>query len=541
MADSSTLESQHLQHRHTRSSSSERKAQVHARRSSLRALIPAQARSRPKAAFLALGLALVLLYSFSTYSSDASSDDSSRISLVALEASPAGAPPTFFNLEVPERLRLDLQRCAAYCSGATDPLDPADAQLPTSTTFREDIQKAYGGNFPVEELDKYPKDIPYTLHATDQFALSGIINLRVNHLVALTPIPTTTRPTPGLDFADFLLLSLDTLLFPRKCTSYCGHHKNVPASLNRNDLNRDVEGWLRDTVAMHGKRRSYPSLILSLSRIGRDYDTSFLRPELLEDLKDDVIFLGIERESGETKDPMKTFEQMPYPSIFSLPLSKMQGVDGPAFRNHLETWLLSQSRPYLVSFAGKAPELPENGIEVPFSGFAVRRQLASTLALYPNDSSISVLIPSWATRGHAFVTLTHQVMLHARFCLQPPGDSATRKGYWESILLGCIPVVFRRGTYAKVWRDLGVEWDQVALFIDEKEFLEKGSDIVEILKGVKEEDVRSRQRDIAKLAWRVQYAIPSDGFDQGWSNDAFGMLLRRLDRIKRGGDDEGRE
>ena len=30
----------------------------------------------------------------------------------------------------------------------------------------------------------------------------------------------------------------------------------------------------------------------------------------------------------------------------------------------------------------------------------------------------------------------------AVFCLQPWGDTATRKGFWDALSLGCIPVVF---------------------------------------------------------------------------------------------------
>jgi hypothetical protein len=40
-------------------------------------------------------------------------------------------------------------------------------------------------------------------------------------------------------------------------------------------------------------------------------------------------------------------------------------------------------------------------------------------------------------------TEQYSQMLEATFCLQPPGDTLTRKSIYESILSGCIPVVFR--------------------------------------------------------------------------------------------------
>ncbi|KAL8291236.1 hypothetical protein RQP46_002214 [Phenoliferia psychrophenolica] len=448
--------------------------------STFRLYVTAKARPGHKPAFLAFGLAFMLGHIYWKFTSTRANDVDSRITWAALGEIPAAPPPTIYNLEPPESLRLQLQRGQECCSGGAQRLDLSDDGPLTPTSSHGDIQRTFGDRLPEDEIAKYPKDFPYTLHNTDQFALSDIIHLRVNHLIALTPIPATSPPSPPrVDLADFIHINLDFISFPRACTQYCGHPSTVAASINRTEINRGVERWLRDAVAKLAKRRPYPSLILSLSRLGQDFDSGFIGDNILSDLKDDIIFLGVEGESVETQGSDMALESMP--------------------------------------------------------GFAARRQLASTLALYENDSSISVLIPSWSTHGITLQTLVHQVMLQSRFCLQPPGDSATRKGYWETILLGCIPVVFRRGTYAKVWRGLGVEWDQVALFIDEKAFLEEGSDIVEILRVVPEADVRSRQRTIAKLAARMLYAIPSDAPDEGWSHDAFGMVLRRLDRIKQGG------
>ncbi|KAL8277636.1 hypothetical protein RQP46_009909 [Phenoliferia psychrophenolica] len=537
MADS-TMPGQRLQRRHSHSSG-EPKSQPHERRPlQVRTFVaaaagPVRPRRAAKPFLAALGLACAFFYLSALVSSPRSSVI--RNVSVKLDVDPKGPPPTFFTLEPPDALRRDLHRCAAWCWGA-DLHDKRVTARPIPLPFEEQVDRDFGG--PLPDAAKYPADLPYTLHNTDQFSLPGILALRVKHLATL-PGPATnsgpSRATLNLNSADFVLLLLDSYSL-RRCHDSCPHPNNLPASINRVKIERRVEAWLRDVVAKHGRRRAYPSLVLPLARIDRDYYTSVLGTKMEEDLKNDVVFVGIERESGGTigKDTV-FFEQVPYPSIFSLPLGKTQGVESARIKSELESWLLGQDRPYLVSFAGKAPELPKSGFEVPFSGFDVRRQLASTLAQYANVSTVSLILPSWETRGHTFVTLTHQVMLHARFCLQPPGDSASRKGFWESILLGCIPVVFRRGTYAKVWPQLGIDWDEIALVVEEKGFLEKGSDIVEIVRAVPEEEVSRRQRAVAGLAWRVQYGIPKEGSDGGWAGDAFGMLLRRLDRIKRKG------
>ncbi len=38
---------------------------------------------------------------------------------------------------------------------------------------------------------------------------------------------------------------------------------------------------------------------------------------------------------------------------------------------------------------------------------------------------------------------THDWMTRSVFCLQPPGDSPTRKSFYDAIIAGCIPVIFK--------------------------------------------------------------------------------------------------
>ncbi|KAL8280003.1 hypothetical protein RQP46_007584 [Phenoliferia psychrophenolica] len=350
-----------------------------------------------------------------------------------------------------------------------------------------------------------------------------MLTLRTNHRAGLVDV----KARPTLENADYLLLSLDTALFQQSV--YCLKSKKVPASSSSSGVERRTLDWLRLAVKEYGKRRAFPSLILPLSRIGRDYSQTILEVHLEREIMGDVVFVGIEKEMSEdSPDPLETFLQMPYPTIFSLPLNTTdQKSEGPA-REALADWLLSRNRTHLVSFAGKSPEY-EGG---PFNGFAVRRQISATLAGYANNETVSVLIPAKENK-HTFIPSAHLAMLQSTFCLQPPGDSATRKGFWESILMGCIPVVFRRETYARVWD--GIDWDEIAVVVEEEDFLESQADIVRTLEGVSQRDVKRRQRDIATLAARVQYGMPTSGEGVEWGGDAFGMLLRRLDAIKRRG------
>jgi hypothetical protein len=35
-------------------------------------------------------------------------------------------------------------------------------------------------------------------------------------------------------------------------------------------------------------------------------------------------------------------------------------------------------------------------------------------------------------------------MYQSEFCLQPPGDSPTRRSFFDAMLVGCIPVIFQK-------------------------------------------------------------------------------------------------
>ncbi|KAE9615777.1 putative exostosin [Lupinus albus] len=62
-----------------------------------------------------------------------------------------------------------------------------------------------------------------------------------------------------------------------------------------------------------------------------------------------------------------------------------------------------------------------------------------------------------------------EVMKNSRFCLQAPADSFTRKSTFDSMLAGCIPVVFSPHTaYTQYAWYLPQHTHSYSVFIDEK-------------------------------------------------------------------------
>lgn len=108
------------------------------------------------------------------------------------------------------------------------------------------------------------------------------------------------------------------------------------AGLGGHKLHARFEDWLIDTAHSLGPRHSYPSLLLPLSRIERDYSRSPFASHRLAVVQRHFIMLGIEREWN-VRQVFEKFITMPYPTRFHL--EHNQDVD--------PSWVLSLDRAYL--------------------------------------------------------------------------------------------------------------------------------------------------------------------------------------------------
>lgn len=107
---------------------------------------------------------------------------------------------------------------------------------------------------------------------------------------------------------------------------------------------------------------------------------------------------------------------------------------------------------------------------------------------------------------------------HSGSAFTAPGDSATRRGFFDSILLGCIPVIFASDTY-KSFASLDIEEFAVVLSPEDA----FSPNILDKLESITLEDIARRQEGLAKLAPRLQYALPGER-----GNDAFDGILGML-------------
>ncbi|CAN6288051.1 unnamed protein product [Urochloa humidicola] len=130
----------------------------------------------------------------------------------------------------------------------------------------------------------------------------------------------------------------------------------------------------------------------------------------------------------------------------------------------------------------------------------------------------------------------------SEFCLQPRGDSLTRRSTFDAILAGCIPVFFHPGSaYTQYTLHLPKEPERWSVLIMHTDVRERNVSIEERLARIPPETVRAMREEVIRLIPRVVYADPrSTRID---FKDAFDVAVEAvIERVakRRRGDAEAR-
>ncbi|XP_010933703.2 LOW QUALITY PROTEIN: probable xyloglucan galactosyltransferase GT19 [Elaeis guineensis] len=98
-------------------------------------------------------------------------------------------------------------------------------------------------------------------------------------------------------------------------------------------------------------------------------------------------------------------------------------------------------------------------------------------------------------------------MLRSSFCLQPPGDTPTRRSTFDGILAGCIPVFFEEiGARAQYgWHLPKDQFEKFSVFIPKEEVVFNGVRIADVLAAIPPAEVRWMRKNVLELAPRVMY------------------------------------
>ncbi|KAI4370020.1 hypothetical protein MLD38_018407 [Melastoma candidum] len=126
-------------------------------------------------------------------------------------------------------------------------------------------------------------------------------------------------------------------------------------------------------------------------------------------------------------------------------------------------------------------------------------------------------------------------MLKASFCLQPPGDTPTRRSTFDGILAGCIPVFFEdqsaRSQYG--WHLTDDEFDEFSVTIPKEEVVFKGLKITDVLRKIPREKVEKMKEKVIELIPRIMYRKHESSAGLAAVKDAFDIAIEStLLRIK---------
>lgn len=119
------------------------------------------------------------------------------------------------------------------------------------------------------------------------------------------------------------------------------------------------------------------------------------------------------------------------------------------------------------------------------------------------------------------------------FCLQPPGDSFTRRSTFDSILAGCIPVFFSPASaYVQYLWHLPKDYTTYSVLIPEDDVKNNNIRIEQVLSRIPRKKVSEMREEVIKLIPKVIYADPRARLKT--VEDAFDITIKGvLERVKK--------
>ena len=132
------------------------------------------------------------------------------------------------------------------------------------------------------------------------------------------------------------------------------------------------------------------------------------------------------------------------------------------------------------------------------------------------------------------------VMRHlksAAFCLQPPGDSYTRRSAFDAMLAGCVPVFFHpRSAYTQYRWHLPADHTRYSVFVPGDSVRNGTVRVEDVLRRFGRAQVAAMREQVIRMIPGIVYRDPRA--PSGEFRDAFDVavdgLIRRVSRIKQG-------
>ncbi|KAL0377881.1 UNVERIFIED_CONTAM: Xyloglucan galactosyltransferase XLT2 [Sesamum radiatum] len=235
---------------------------------------------------------------------------------------------------------------------------------------------------------------------------------------------------------------------------------------------------------------------------GKSWGSSFLNMPSMNKVSRFIV----EKYPGDEMDV-----SVPYPTGFH-PKSKDNLVEWQNF-------VRDYKRSSLFSFVGENRNWAENDLRRILLNYCYKeagacRAVDCAVSECPTNSSVVL-----------------SALLESEFCLQPKGDSFTRKEVFDCMVAGSVPVFFWKTDYEQYEWFLPGEPESYSVFIDHEEVMNGKTSVKQVLMGYSKEEIRKKREKVIETIPRISYGKPNAGVRS--FKDAFDIALDGvLERIK---------
>lgn len=340
-----------------------------------------------------------------------------------------------------------------------------------------------------------PENLVSTWYWTDQFASEIIFHNRMKAHECRTPDPESAQ---AFYIPFYAGLAVGKYLW----SNYTAQQRDFHC--------RTMLHWVQNQT--YWKKSNGWNHFIMLGRISwdfrrskdEDWGSSFLHMPAMKN----VTRLLIER------NPWDYFDVgVPYPTGFH----PRTGSDVKAWQNHVR----ARNRTHLFSFAGAK----RGKIKDDFRGFLLQH-------CYNESDSCRVVDcgKSKCSNGSSAILET---FLDTDFCLQPRGDSFTRRSIFDCMIAGSIPVFFwRRTAYYQYEWFLPIKPGSYSVFIDRRA-VKNGTSVRGVLEKISRKDIKKMREKVIEYIPKLIYAEPMEGLEN--FRDAFDVAIDGvLKRFKEG-------
>lgn len=349
-----------------------------------------------------------------------------------------------------------------------------------------------------DELFTLGENDELSIRNTDQFALEVII-----HNKLLKSSFRTLDP----DEADIFYI-------PAYVGTHCVYHNNYYFTSKSEQLILNLTDFLQSQKYFRQGKPHFSTI----SHIHREMALHFC-PYLTYNITHNITFLAIEKWSKPNdeaimKSAAQSINVIPYPSFVHLVTENLSEKLPIPDLDHRDVFLFFPAG-LMCSNDLRCKIMEQFNLRTTLSYEEFKNQRLSTdMVLFQvstcDNNTDRNLVP-W--------------MQHSVFCLQPPGDSPTRKSFYDSLMSGCIPVIFGNHSVHYAFSSY-LDFSKFTVSMPTDIVYDSNNGIYEFLRNIDRETIVQLHTSLLKIVKYMQYSISNVQIEE--PDDALKIIFAEL-------------